>query len=381
MNEARVLADRMLRLEARVWAQLVRWLKNATDLPPTVAAAVAVPAGELATSAGRRVLCEAMAAEKDLHATMRDDVTLPAAIHQLLIVDDEASRDVSERRPESAVPVDAQAADRLRELRRARDDDRRRLEGAEVRAAAAAAQSEKTRVELEHARARIDALERELAASREETRRAVARAERRSSSQVDALERDLANERSSHAAARREHDRVVAELAALQKELARVRAEQRTVPRTSPVQHGRPLVLPPSHTGGTTAAAKWLAERAQVLLVDGYNAALLLRPDRPLEEQRRWLIERMRPLAVREVPHPVVVFDGDRSSGQSSNTGGVEVRFTTGGVLADDEIVFSVAATDAPVLVVTDDVELRERVTAEGGNVVGVVHLLGIIDG
>ena len=62
------------------------------------------------------------------------------------------------------------------------------------------------------------------------------------------------------------------------------------------------------------------------------------------------------------------------------DTGGVEVRFTAGGVIADDEIVFAVAATDAPVLVVTDDAELVARVRAEGGNTVGVVHLAGIVE-
>jgi len=56
------------------------------------------------------------------------------------------------------------------------------------------------------------------------------------------------------------------------------------------------------------------------------------------------------------------------------------VRFTADGTIADDEIVFAVAATDEPVLVVTDDAELRARVQAEGGNTIGVVHLPGIVD-
>ena len=89
----------------------------------------------------------------------------------------------------------------------------------------------------------------------------------------------------------------------------------------------------------------------------------------------------MRPLVARGSAAPVVIFDGDGPAGSRRDTAGVEVRFTAAGTTADDEIVFAVAATADPVLVITDDAELRARVRAEGGNVLGTVHLLGAIDG
>jgi hypothetical protein len=240
-----------------------------------------------------------------------------------------------------------------------------------------------TAAERDDLRGRVEELEQGIAAAREAVDQAAARAERRSGSRVDALERELAAERRALESLRREHERARADLAALRDEVQELRSRGGpTVAAPDPARVGsRPLVLPPDLDDTTTVAAGWLADRASTLLVDGYNAALMLRPNQPLEEQRRWLVERLRPLAARGRIRPVVIFDGDGASGRMRDTGGVEVRFTTGGVIADDEIVFAVAATDEPVLVVTDDVELRGRVLAEGGNVVGVIHLPGIIDG
>jgi predicted RNA-binding protein with PIN domain len=141
------------------------------------------------------------------------------------------------------------------------------------------------------------------------------------------------------------------------------------------------LVLPDALSDDTTAAARWLLDGVSVLLVDGYNVSLALHAGHPLGEQRRWLVERLRPLGRRGRATPVVVFDGDGEGRSQRDPSGVEVRFTASGTIADDEIVFAVAATDEPVLVITDDVELQERVRAEGGNVLGTVHLLGAIDG
>jgi predicted RNA-binding protein with PIN domain len=143
----------------------------------------------------------------------------------------------------------------------------------------------------------------------------------------------------------------------------------------------RPLVLPAELAPDTTEAARWLLDGARVLLVDGYNVSLALRAGHPLVDQRRWLVERLRPLASRGRAAPVVVFDGEGQGRTQRDPSGVEVRFTASGTIADDEIVFAVAATDDPVLVITDDAELQQRVRAEGGNVLGTVHLLGAIEG
>jgi hypothetical protein len=379
------VVERLVGLDARAWAQLLRALRALAEVPVPVSDALAAPTSELSSGGARRILCEALAASDDLLARLRADDALPASVHAAVSSDDERER--SEGSPDDAVDEpesSARAAERSRELRRALEDERRRREGADARASNAEARAEAMLDEQERMRARIAALEQEVVATREAVEQAAARAERRSAARLEALERELTAERSEHAATRREHDRSRSELRLLGAELDELRSRSAEAPRpTGPPARttGRPLVLPTGLDASTTESARWLAERASVLLVDGYNAALMLRPGRPLEEQRRWLIERLRPLVTRGAVRPVVIFDGDGASGTLRETGGVEVRFTTSGTIADDEIVFAVAATDEPVLVVTDDAELARRVDAEGGNVVGVIHLPGIVDG
>ena len=380
--------DDLLGLDARAWAQLVRALRRRAELPEAVDEALALPSGELASGPGRRTLCEALDGAHPLVDELREDSALPAAVHAALGaaapgVDVDGDHGQG---PGAVGEGDAAAAERAEErarsLRRSLDEERRRREGAEARAAAAESRSAALTAERDGALARIGELEAELARSAEAAERSAARAERRSVSRAESLERELGAERSAHAGLRREHERVRAELDAARAEVDELRARRPVdSDRRDAGPPDRPLEPPPELAEGTTEAARWLAANARVLIVDGYNATLTLRPDRSLEEQRRWLVERLRPLVARGLATPVVVFDGDRSSGRMSDTGGVEVRFSAAGVIADDEIVFAVAATDEPVLVVTDDVELAARVRAEGGNVVGVVHLAGIVDG
>lgn len=380
-------ADDLLALDARAWAQLLRALRARADVPSPVADALALPSGELSSGPSRRRLCDALDAADLLVDTLLGDAALPAAVHRALGAvapgaEPEAAPDDVDG-PMRTVDAPARSEERARALRRALEEERRRREGAEARAATAEARSETLTVERDDALARASRLEEELVRAGEAVERTAARVERRSSSRADGLERELAEERSAHAAVQRELERARAELVAARAEVDELRARR---PLDGGDQHegtrtGRPLMLPTELEEGTTAAARWLAAQARVLIVDGYNATLTLRPDRSLEDQRRWLVDRLRPLAVRGGVRPVVIFDGDRSSGRMRDTGGVEVRFSAEGVIADDEIVFAVAATDEPVLVVTDDVELGGRVRAEGGNVIGVVHLPGVVDG
>lgn len=375
--------DDLLALDARAWAQLLRALRAHPDVPGPVADALAVPSGELSSGPARRTLCEALDAADPLIDVLRGDAGLPAVVHRALgdAAPDAEHEDVDG--PMAAVDTAVRAEERARALRRSLEEERRRREGAEARAVSAEARAETLRFERDDALARVGRLEEELARAGESVERMTARAERRSSSRADGLARELAEERRAHAALRREHDRARAEIATARAEVDELRARRTVVDgeRHGTTSTGRPLVLPTELEEGTTAAARWLAAQARVLIVDGYNATLLLRPDRSLEDQRRWLVDRLRPLAARGGVRPVVIFDGDRSRASMRDTGGVDVRFSAEGVIADDEIVFAVAATDGPVLVVTDDVELRGRVRAEGGNVVGVVHLLGVVEG
>jgi hypothetical protein len=380
-------ADALRLLDGRSWAQLLRALRAVPDLPDALVVQLRHPTSELTSGSARGRLCDALAAADAVLAVLSADVALPAAVHAAIASRAPAAPDAAEA-PDA--PADAtlvedgpdRSARRDRGLRRTLEDERRRREGAEARALAAearAADADAARSVLE---GRSAVLERELADAADAVRQAAERAERRAESRIAGLERDLASGRSAYAALRREHDRAQSELATAHAEIARLQEEVDRAPR--PVADraaGRPLVLPPELGPDTTEAASWLARRVSLLLVDGYNVSLALRAGHPLEEQRRWLIERLRPLVARGNATPVVIFDGDGPAGSRRDTSGVEVRFTAAGTTADDEIVFAVAATADPVLVVTDDAELRERVRSEGGNVLGTVHLLGAIDG
>jgi len=380
-------------LEARVWAQLLRGLRRAEEAPEEVGALLALPRSDLASGPRRRELCALLARETALRTVLLDDPSLPAAVHRALAA--VAPTAATAREEPTTTPAARSAAgevggmvedepDRMavrgRELRRELAELRRRSDGAEARAGVAEARAE----ELEGARLalqdRIVELEGELARVRDEVPQAVARAERRSAARIAELEQALAAERSMLGVLRRDHDRDRATVDGLRAEVAELR-ERPDVSATVTSGPSRPLELPSELDPGSTAAARWLLDGATVLLVDGYNVSLALHAGHPLMEQRRWLIERLRPLAARSRSSPVVIFDGDGEGSTQRDRSGVEVRFTASGMTADDEIVFAVAATDEPVLVLTDDTELRDRVRAEGGNVLGTVHLLGAIEG
>lgn len=390
---ASALADGLAALDARAWGQLVRNLR--TLAPPATADLLARPSSELVAGAPRAELCALIAADADTCTALLADLGLPAAVHALLAATAPGPA-ASDLTPAGAPPADAadaagptdtpaadddaRSAERSRVLRRSRDEERRRREGAEARAAAAEARAEEARVTAECGRAALAERDAALARAEEATADAVARAERRAAGRIAALEEELATERRTTEELRRTTERLRGEVDALRVDLARAATAPTAAAAVAGGAGERPLQPPAELAPDSTDAARWLAARCDRLLVDGYNVVLTLRPGRPLEEQRRWLIDRLRPLAARGLVRPLVVFDGAGRTGGLRDTGGVEVRFTAGGASADDDIVFEVAATDRPMLVVTDDVELGTRVRAEGGNVVGTVHLPGIAD-
>lgn len=108
-----------------------------------------------------------------------------------------------------------------------------------------------------------------------------------------------------------------------------------------------------------------------LLIVDGYNVTFML--DRAGFNEgpaRRRLVTLLGRFGVRKPHRILVVFDSSLSKGEPhdepSRINGIEVCFTTG-EKADDRIVeLAAAARVMPVVVVTNDRELRERVEAVG---------------
>jgi hypothetical protein len=380
-----IVLKELLAVDARTWARLLVILRHADHPGSRVVELLALPGSELATGTSRRELSMAIAEDAALQRLLCDAEETPGALRAVLEhPPDSLPRQggPAEVDPDADVPSDGR---RERELRRELTQLRRQRAGAEARATAAEARSEASAVAAEQAASRAEELAERLAAADEQLAQAVARAERRSEARISGLESALATARSEleRVTRRADQDRSALETLreqheALSSELESLR--QLVRPEEQDDLDARPLHLPEGIHPDTTEAARWLLGAARLLFVDGYNVSLNLRAGQQLEAQRRWLLERLRPLAAQGRIVPVVVFDGDQSSPSSSTTAGVAVRFTPASLTADDDIVFSVSVSDGSVLVVTDDRELRERVRAEGANVVGGREFLGALD-
>jgi len=139
------------------------------------------------------------------------------------------------------------------------------------------------------------------------------------------------------------------------------------------------LSLPTGVAPDSREAIEWLMslERPITLLVDGYNVTYLLdapafasatvrhRLNGELARFRRGAAARHR---------VVVVYDSDQTGGITTETGagGIEVRFTTEGHLADDEILTLATELGGTAVVISTDRRVRE-----GSEHVGALGLWG----
>jgi predicted RNA-binding protein with PIN domain len=287
------------------------------------------------------------------------------------------------------------------------------LDAARARADAEAAAARAAREELRGAREelrrsererrsfadRVAGLERELVRSAAAVRAArdeAAAEQRRLGVRVSELQARLAEAQRKYRALRRstgQVDPMLAEaVAALERDLGALRraaglgreGEPAAAPARRP-ERREPLPVP----GGRGAddpetLAAWMAAAGVLVLVDGYNVTKhpLGFPERSLEDQRTLLLDLCRRLARRSTAAVTVVFDGGGAEPVPTRVplGPVEVVFTDEGRTADDEIVARVNAAppERPVVVVTSDNELRERVGALGATVARSPALLGL---
>jgi hypothetical protein len=382
------VTDALLALDARSWAQLLVTLREDGRGGTRAIGLLGLPASELATGAPRRELSAAIAEDASLREVLLSAAGSSEELRSALTptdADAAAAEDADPARS-GAAPADApREAGRARELRRELAALRRQRDGALARASVAEARADTSDTAAARAEARADALEVRLRGAEDDLAQAVARAERRSGTRIADLESTLASTRAELERVTRRAEQDATALTALRAQhlelTARLEELQQLQPRDAADDHdARPLRLPEDVHPETTEAARWLLGTARTLFVDGYNVSLTLRPGQSLEAQRRWLVDRIRPLAAQGRVVPVVVFDGDQSSPSGTTSAGVEVRFTPASLTADDDIVFSVTVTEGSVLVVTDDRELRERVRVEGANVVGGRAFLGALD-
>jgi predicted RNA-binding protein with PIN domain len=384
-------ATDLLALDSDRWAALLPHVRavlaelDQADLAPDVARLRDAPTSRLVSGRRRTQLCELLATGGVVWEGLVARVTaldpVPEPLRWLLTSAPKEATEVPADRPSAAGDRDRE---RLRRLRDQRDTWQRRAEGAEARADRLDRELGALRGALDEVRDELAAVRGELDTAADDRRRAVERERRRRETELEGLQAEIAALRRAEedrrvAARRRVEAREQAEREAAQEvEAARRAAEAR---RSLKVVPGRPTQLPRGIAPETTEAAKVLLHAGRLVLIDGYNVTLQHRKHLDLEAQRTWLLQRAADLASRRGIRPIVVFDGERSGGGRPPGGlrGVEVRFTPTDITADDEIVLAVEGTDEPVVVVTDDRELRARVMLGGADLIGTRSFLGAI--
>ncbi len=143
-------------------------------------------------------------------------------------------------------------------------------------------------------------------------------------------------------------------------------------PAPTPPETPEPLFVPPGIAPDSAEAVIWLLglTRPVTVVVDGYNVTFLIdREHFASGELRRRLIGGASRLRRRRAAHRViVVFDSHEATDGDTGVGpgGVEVRFSPAHMIADDEIVSLARNADGPVVVISNDRDLRERSEAVG---------------
>lgn len=407
-------------LFARVAAHARRGLQklDTVHTTPEVKRLLAIPPSKLVKGGGRRRLVAVMAAGGPVWLAIRTrldtDPELEAELASALgmgpdtsAAGDDALRDQLDETGRRLDRMRGQRddarshRDELRDqrdlARRERDEARARLDGALGRETAMQRRIETLEHQDAQWRARVDELTAAAAAADQDLRRAVEREARRSASRQVELERELAT-------ARRDLDRANRDVRRLERTRQGESSSKPASPddaapgpmtgqpvgrgpgtvgrpvgdgaTSSPVEApdvvvpGRPSRLPTGVRLDTREGGVALLTPGRVVLVDGYNVTRSHRPDMSLEQQRRWLVDGVANLATRLKLDATIVFDAHDhgAGGPAPRRRGVTVAWSHPGITADDELVLAVEAMDrtTPVVVVTDDRELRGRLAALG---------------
>jgi hypothetical protein len=370
---------------------------DAVHTSPEVTRLRAIPAAKLRRGGGRRRLLAVLARGGPVWLAVRtrieQDVDLVARLVAALAPSDEeaSSRAADEARGRLAAAEQAvdearaqrDEARRQRDQARAeRDEARTQRDGAAGREAGLRARIESLEATVTSLRDEVGRLEAEVATGEETKAQAVARERRRAAGERADLARELTEARrelddARRAEARRARQQAADRSARASADLAGAAATG-SVPGASPpparapdeVVPGRPSRLPVGLRLDTREGVERLLAPGRRLLVDGYNVTRTQRPELSLEQQRRWLVNALEALAASRRLDVTVVFDAhvDGRSGGRPRRRGVTVQYSLDDMTADDELVFAVAAMepDEPVVVVTDDRELRRRLAPHG---------------
>ncbi len=294
----------------------------------------------------------------------------------------------------AAKPAEREEPERALERERARTkkakEDARRAKEVATRAV------ETERARVAELRALIATLETELARVRREMGSARGEAE----SDLQRQEREVRK-------ARREIDRVRAERDELKTRLRderrradalerKVREAERRLetkpglppprPRRARPRRRVPLRVPPGRPGDDAETLdEWLETPGVHLLIDGYNVTLAEGGfgDLALETQRSRLVQEVARLVRRKGARATVVFDGSEiapGTARRHRSRYVRVEYSRPTRSADDHLVAVLQDLPPhPVIVVTNDRELRGRASRHGATIATSGQLLALI--
>lgn len=381
----------LLALSSDAWGRLLVHVRAAlheleeVQLTPELRRMRATPASRLVSGRLQARLAALIAAGgplwQRLRARLEDAAPLPGDLEWLLTGEPPPSAQPPS--PPTLPAPDREEAARRKQRSKALKDERdralRRADGAESRTHAVETKLAALSRELDAERDRVTDLEAELEDAGRERDQAVERERRRNEAEMRGLREEL-----------RQLRRTLQELQAARREAATMSGSAAAAsagptvkpPTADRVQPGRPTFLPPNVHPVTVEAADLLLGRGRQILVDGYNVSKQHRSHLSLADQRAWLTQLLAGFAARRGVRCEVVFDGQAPPGgqSSSRLRGVTVRFSSAGTTADEDLEFAVAALppDEPVVVVTDDRELRRLVGRYHVDVVGTQAFLSV---
>lgn len=372
------------------------------QVTPEVRRLRAVPASKLGRGASRRRLLRALADGGPLWVVVRTRAEgdrdlardLGAALAAGPAPDrgDAVDEDLAARLAAARRDTDDLRGQRDR-AREQRDEARRQRDGARGREASLRDEVQSLRAAVSDLEVEVDRLRYEAAQAHDSVADAVAREARRGTATREDLKGELATARREVDDLRRERAR--RDVTPTRGGRARAATSGGPAPGRSPggrsrprsdlterVVPGRPSRLPAGLRVDARDGALALLRAVPSMLVDGYNVTRTHRGDLDLAGQRDWLVNGLATLAARVGVDPTVVFDAHLDGHGSGTTRGVvHVLYSHPGVTADDEIVLAVEVLDqdAPIVVVTDDRELRSRLAPRRVDLLPTAVLAGLV--
>lgn len=289
--------------------------------------------------------------------------------------------------PRSKAPAsdDSKIEGEREKARRARDDlkkARDELRVVQRESVARIAELEGRVAELE---GRVASAERAAVEARDHATAAIeqaTRAKRRSKSAVDKAQTERDD-------ARKEVKDLRRELTGLRKKIADAEPRTPSAPRkksqTAEPKERKPLRVPKGRMeDDPKTLERWLTRDDVRLLVDGYNVAKADGgyEDLQLESQRERLVDALFTLAKMTDTETIVVFDAQRVPGRRAKKTRrpVTTEWSHPGEIADDYIVAKLEKlSQDPVIVVTNDKELQERVREHAATIATSQQLLALL--